>query len=912
MNRNSSLLPIRKRSKVKLSKGETSPLMTQYYQIKKQYPQAVLLFRVGDFYETFDDDAKLISKELGIALTKRNNGGQQTPLAGFPFHAVEVYVPKLVQKGYKVAICEQTESPSEARKAQKKIVNRAVKQITTPGVTFSEKILNHKHNNYLVAIYSNKECIGFSYADVSTGEFGVCEVPPQQLSMLLANFHPAEILVGDHTLSQISFESSYNQTSLEEWVWSGDYGYRVLTSHFDTRSLKGFGIENLEIGYRAAGALLHYVQQTQKVASVQFKKIVRYDYTEHMVLDEATQRNLELVVNIGGEEKEATLVEILDTTCTAMGARLLRRWATRPLRNLKKIQQRMDGVAFFFSNHTIRREFRQECCQVGDIERLISRVCVGRADTRDMIALHLSLLQIPRLKKLISNSAIPIINDLAKKLPTLHQVSDRIIQTLIESPSSNLRMGGFIRKGVNKELDQLRSLQHDSKSHMAKIWEKLSKETGIPSLKIGYNKVFGYYIEVTHTHKEKVPTSFIRKQTLVNAERYITPELKELEEKILSAEERSKELEYELFCDLRIFVTEFANDIQRLAESVAHLDTLQSFAQVSAHHGYIRPVIDHNQKLTIVQGRHPVVEHFLPEGVSFIPNDLEMDQLKNQIFVITGPNMAGKSVILRQTGLIVLMAHVGCFVPAKSAHIGLTDRIFTRVGAADNMAGGESTFLVEMHEAANILHNATNHSLVLIDEVGRGTSTFDGLSIAWAMVEYLHNTINCQPMTLFATHYHELSLLEQQCSRVRNVTMAVKEDKDKLIFLYKLIDGYTDHSYGIHVASMAGLPQPLIYRAKEILLHLEKNSYQLSTVSVAGNNKDIKDTMSMGKKKFTHALKELEKKEAELQIPLFDLYINPEHDHVINKIKELDLDRMTPIESMMFLMESQRKLNSSS
>lgn len=873
--------------------------MAQYYRIKQEYPGTILLFRVGDFYETFADDAVLVSKELGITLTKRNNGGDQTPLAGFPFHALDNYLPKLVKKGHKVAVCEQTEDPEEAKKAGRKIVEREVTEITTPGLTLSTKLLEHKRNNYIAALNWNNGTVGVAFSDISTGEFALAQIGDKQVEQLLAAVQPSEILLrkkSKQNLAQVFHH--YNLTFLDDWVFEGDYGYKLLTDHFKVHSLKGFGVEELKTAHVAAGSLMHYMQETQKTHLRHLRRLYAYESSEFMALDAATKRNLELTASIQEGGTEGTLISILDKTCTAMGGRLLRRWVMRPLKKLKPIQQRLDAVEVLHGNHEIRNNLREELEHVGDMERLISRISIGRANARDLVQLKLSLAQIPKIKSQISAIDNPLLKSVSGRLKLLIELQERIQSAINDEPPAGLRDGGIFRNGFNQELDELRDIAQNGKKYIARIKDELVKAHHIPSLKIGYNKVFGYYIEITNAHKDKVPDTFIRKQTLVNAERYITPELKEIEEKILSAEERSKTLEYELFEELRLYVAEFADDIQLIAQAMAEIDGLQSFAEVAFRNNYCKPEVRNDEKISIKKGRHPVVEKSLPMGEPFIPNDIELDNSENQILIITGPNMAGKSIILRQTGLIVLLAQIGSFVPAESAFIGLVDKIFTRVGASDNLAAGESTFLVEMNEAANILNNATPHSLILLDEVGRGTSTFDGLSIAWALAEYLHNHAPVAAKTLFATHYHELNELEQLYERAKNFNVQVKEHAGKVIFLRKLIRGGADHSYGIQVADMAGLPKVVIERAKEILKNLESHS-----LDITNKNGGI-STEAAAKKEATAHLSEKIKPQPPIdQMSLFHSQIDPKIETILNKLQASDPNRMTPIEALMLLAD---------
>ncbi len=876
-----------------------TPLMRQYNEIKEQYPGTILLFRVGDFYETFSEDAILVSKELGITLTKRNNGGDQTPLAGFPFHALDTYLPKLVKKGYKVAVCDQTESPEEAKKAGRKIVERDVTEITTPGVTLSDKLLDHKRNNYIISLFWAGPLIGVAFSDISTGEFGLSEVSESGLNSLMAAIQPSEVLVQAKLKGKLaeSFDS-FNVSFIDDWVFEGNYGYTTLIDHFKTHSLKGFGVEELKVAHVAAGALLHYMKETQKAYLQHLRRLYAYESNDFMSLDPSTKRNLELTSSIQEGGTEGTLISIMDETTTAMGGRLLRRWIMRPLKRLTPIQQRLDAVDELYKNHSIRSSIRKELEEVGDLERLISRICVGRTNARDIKQIERSLSQVPRIKSLFASWENVLLQDINQRLKMLIDVQHRINETLAEEPPAGIRDGGMIAEGLNDELDELRDIAKNGKNYIAQIKDQLSVETGIPSLKIGYNKVFGYYIEVTNAHKDKVPETFIRKQTLVNAERYITPELKEVEEKVLSAEDRSKMLEYQLFEELRVFVAGFADDVQQIAQAIAQLDVLQSFAEVAFRNAYAKPEVRDSEEIIIKKGRHPVVEKSLPLGEPFIPNDIELNNSEQQIMIITGPNMAGKSIILRQTGLIVLMAQLGSFVPAESAFIGLVDKIFTRVGASDNLAAGESTFLVEMNEAANILNNATPRSLILLDEVGRGTSTFDGLSIAWSLAEFLHNHAPVAAKTLFATHYHELNELEHMYGRIKNFNVQVKEHDGKVIFLRKLIRGGADHSYGIQVANMAGLPDVVIERAKEILGNLESHSLDVTNKNGTPEQDAIKQKAAA--KKMTESIPV----QSEIsQMNLFANHMDPKFETLMNKLEAIDPNRITPIEALMIVTE---------
>ncbi|MDX1638381.1 MAG: DNA mismatch repair protein MutS [Balneolaceae bacterium] len=876
-----------------------TPLMRQYQKIKEQYEGTILLFRVGDFYETFDEDAKTVSEELGITLTKRNNGSDQTPLAGFPYHALDTYLPKLVKRGHRVAICEQVEDPSDAKSAGRKVVDREVTEITTPGVTMSEKLLEHKRNNYAAALHWSGDTAGLSFVDVSTGEFQLCQVPDEQLPDLLRSITPSELILQKKHKNSLPEElQEYNITYVEDWVYEGDYGYNLLTDHFETHSLKGFGVEDQAVAQVAAGALLHYVQDTQKASLGHIKRLQVFENNEYMALDSSTKRNLELITSIREGGTEGTLISILDRTSTAMGGRLLRKWIMRPLKRMEPIKQRLNAVEALHVHHEERENLREVLEQVGDLERLMSRICVGRTNARDLMQLNNSLSQVPRIKMQFNSLQEPLLNDIRDRLKLMIELQEKIGNAIVDDPPASVRDGDIFKDGYNEELDELRDVARNGKNYIARLKDELSGETGIPSLKIGYNKVFGYYIEVTNTHKEKVPEHFDRKQTLVNSERYITPELKEVEEKILSSEERSKTLEYELFEELREYVAQYAREVQQIAQAIAELDCLQSFAEVAYHNNYCKPNIADDQVIDITKGRHPVVEKTLPPGEPFIPNDLHLENEDEQILIITGPNMAGKSIILRQTGLIVLMAQAGCFVPAEEAHIGLVDKIFTRVGASDNLAAGESTFLVEMNEAANILNNATRNSLILLDEVGRGTSTFDGLSIAWALAEYLHNQPSVAAKTLFATHYHELNELQNMYDHIANYNVKVQEHDGEIVFLHKLVRGGADHSYGIQVADMAGLPSIVIERAREILKNLEHHS-----IDITDSNGTLEEGAKKKKEAIKKATKEIDKQQQIDQMSLFQTQLDPNIETLIDKLEACDPNRMTPIESLMLLSE---------
>ncbi len=887
-----------------MSAKKQTPLMRQYSQIKERHPEIILLFRVGDFYETFGSDAELVSKELGITLTKRNNGGDQTPLAGFPFHALDSYLPKLVSKGYKVAICEQTEDPESAKKAGRKIVERQVTEITTPGLSLSEKVLSHNRNNYIFSIYKEGTKLGASFADISTGEFGALECEYDQIHSILSMFEPSEIVV---SASQKKWAHEHftelNISLAESWMYEGEYARDQLLAHFNTHSLKGFGVESMQLAQRAAGVLLEYIKNNQKRVMGHIRRLYRYEQSDYMSLDPSTKRNLELSASMHEGKLEGSLISILDQTITPMGGRLLRRWLTHPLKQLEPIQERLKRVEILFEQRTVRNEIRESLKKLGDLERLISRICVGRCSARDIRQLGFSLQVIPDLLAHTKELDSDLIYKELQRLPDTTEWVHFIEKHISDEPPATLRDGGIIKSGWNQELDELRDIAQNGKKYIAKIKDTLTQEAGIPSLKIGYNKVFGYYIEVTNAHKEKVPDHFIRKQTLVNAERYITPELKEIEEKILSAEDKSKALEADLFEQVRAHIAQFSDGILGIASAISTLDVYQSLAQIAFTNTYVKPELNQDSTLEIIKGRHPVVERSLPVGEPFIPNDICLDQQDEQIMIITGPNMAGKSIILRQTGLIVLLAQIGSYVPAERARIGLVDKIFTRVGASDNLAAGESTFLVEMNEAANILNNATEHSLILLDEVGRGTSTFDGLSIAWALAEYLHNHIPVAAKTLFATHYHELNALESMYKRIINYNVQVREHEGKVVFLRKLVRGGADHSYGIQVANMAGLPKELIQRAQVILEELEGQRLEIQDSS-----ENIAQTM-VKKDTGKHLSYKVQPMAESDQMSLFAVATDPVLEELRNKLEAIDPNKLSPMQALLLIDEWKKLLD---
>jgi len=879
--------------------------MRQYYEIKNKYPGTILLFRVGDFYETFAGDAVTVSKELGITLTKRNNGGDQTPLAGFPYHALDTYLPKLVKKGYRVAVCDQTQDPEEA-KLQRKIVEREVTEIVTPGTALSDRLLDHHRNNYLLAVYHHGNTWGTAYADISTAEFYIHETDQKEHQQLVNSLQPAEILLPHRWKKQLDEAyQAFTITWMDDWIYEGDFTYQRLTDHFQTHSLKGFGVESMKTGLVAAGALLHYVQEAQKHTLSHLKKIKPLDWSDTMLLDSATKRNLELTATMQDGSGDGSLISMLDVTCTPMGARLLRRRIQQPLRNPEPIQGRLDAVEQLHSLNERRQRVRASLQPIGDLERLMSRIALGRCSARELRRLEEALSHIAPLKETLVGIEDPLLLEIEQRLIPMDELRHTLDSAIVDEPPAGIRDGGFIREGYSEALDQWRNLANNSKAIVAGIHQDLIRTTGINSLKLGYNKVFGYYIEVTKTHNEKIPDFFIRKQTLVNAERYITPELKEVEEKILRAEEEISTLEESLFESLRSHVATYTEQVQELAQAIAELDVYQCLAEIAFRNHYVKPVINDQDLIHIVGGRHPVVEKSLPLGEPFIPNDITVDNQEQQILIITGPNMAGKSLILRQTGLIVLMAQMGSFVPATSAVIGVVDKIFTRVGASDNLAAGESTFLVEMNEAANILNNATSKSLLLWDEVGRGTSTFDGLSIAWSLVEYLHHHPGVAAKTLFATHYHELNELANRYPRIRNYNVQVQEYGGKIVFLRKLIPGGADHSYGIQVAAMAGLPEGVLTRAREILQNLESHTLTV-TSSDEGLKQDLLMPQKMPGKTLTHSIPT---QPSQPQLPLFQAELDPHLQTIIEKIKASDVDRMTPIDALMLLSELRRLLS---
>ncbi len=893
-------------------RGRT-PLMRQYYKIKERHPKAILLFRMGDFYESFDDDAKTVSRLLGITLTERNNGdADDVPMAGFPHHALDSHLPKLIRSGLRVAICEQVE---DADDSSGKVVDRDVVEVVTPGVSFHDQLLNPKQSNFLAALHfgtgRDKGRIGFSFIDATTGEFSVTEAGLDQLQDLIQTVAPSEVIVDKRKterLQQHLREVPFTVTEQEDWVFKYDFAYQTLLEHFETHSLKGFGVDDMDLGVVASGAALHYLGETQKGTLPHVRKIKRYSKDEHIALDPETKRNLELVQSIQDDGHEGTLVSILDETETPMGGRRLRAWLVRPLRDVGRIRHRLDAVEACVNDRTLRDDLREELNQMGDLERLAGKVATGRAAPGDLIAIKHTLRRLPNVLGLLTDADSDALGAIEDDLSPCPEMVDRIQSALVDDPPAKISEGGLIRDGYSEELDELRTIAQEGKDWVANLEKEESERTDIPSLKVGFNKVFGYYIEVTNTHADKVPEDYIRKQTLVDSERYVTPELKEMEEKILTAEEKIETLEQELFNELRDQIAQETGILQENAELLAHLDCFAGLAEVAEQHDYTRPSVDDGLAIDIEEGRHPVVEQTLPPGDPFIPNDMALDPDDEQVLIITGPNMAGKSVALRQVGLIVLLAQVGSFVPADAAAIGVVDRIFTRVGASDNLAAGESTFLVEMNEAANILNNATARSLILFDEVGRGTSTFDGLSIAWAIVEYLHERPEVAARTLFATHYHELNAMADRLERVHNYRIQVSEHEGEIVFLRKLIPGGADHSYGIEVAKMAGLPDAVIARARQVLQNLESQHLEVGADEADGAPSEDPPSGDVvrAKKGEADAVPDLEDSQAN-QMHLFG-QPDPAAEEIKEMLGEIDPNRITPVEALMKLAEMKETL----
>lgn len=858
--------------------------MKQYNAIKARYPGALLLFRVGDFYETFGEDAIKASKILDIVLTKRANGSaSHIELAGFPHHSLDVYLPKLVRAGNRVAICDQLEDP----KSVKGIVKRGVTELVTPGLSLNDNVLDQRRNNFLASVHFEEASCGVSFLDLSTGEFLVAQGSIEYVQKLVQGFQPSEVLFSKSSRAAFdkAFGADLNQFHLEEWIFTWDYGYDKLIRHFHTANLKGFGVEEMKAGVIAAGAILFYLEETEHKEVKHIGHLSRIDEQQYVWLDKFTIRNLELIQPVQPDGK--ALIHILDETQTPMGSRLLRKWMVLPLKNKEQIEHRLNTVESLMQNEEIYSEVQAHLKQIGDLERLISKVATARINPRELVQLKRSLSQIEPIKNQLKQAGIKVFDQFADQLNTCEGLLTNIDLSLKEDAPLNPNQGNIIKDGVHEELDELRKLAFSGKDFLRGIQERESKNTGITSLKIAYNKVFGYYLEVSNAHKDKVPEEWIRKQTLVNAERYITEELKVYEEKILSAEDKIFVIEYGLYQELVAFAMEYIESIQQNARVVGSLDCLCSFAYLAKKWKYVRPTIAEDFTLDIKAGRHPVIEQNMPPEEEYIPNDVFLDDASQQIMIITGPNMAGKSALLRQTALIVLMGQVGCFVPAGYARIGLVDKVFTRVGASDNLSRGESTFMVEMTETASILNNLSNRSLILMDEIGRGTSTYDGISIAWSIVEYLHNHPQYKAKTLFATHYHELNELTNDLPRVKNFNVAVKELEQKIIFIRKLQEGGSEHSFGIHVAQLAGMPNQVVLRANTILKHLEAEK-------LSENERD----------------KLAELPSSQIQLNLFES--DPRFENVMKMLRDIDINTISPVEALLKINEMKNELKGKS
>ena len=859
-----------------------TPMMKQFLDLKAKHPDAVMLFRCGDFYETYSTDAIVASEILGITLTKRANGkGKTIEMAGFPHHALDTYLPKLIRAGKRVAICDQLEDP----KLTKKLVKRGITELVTPGVSINDNVLNYRENNFLAAVHFGKGACGVAFLDISTGEFLTAEGPFDYVDKLLNNFAPKEVLFerGRRGMFEGNFGSKFFTFELEDWVFTETTAREKLLKHFEVRNLKGFGVEHLKNGIIASGAVLQYLILTQHTQIGHITSLARIEEDKYVRLDKFTVRSLELMgsMNDGG----SSLLNVIDKTISPMGARLLKRWMVFPLKDVQPINERLNVVEYFFRQPDFKELIEEQLHLIGDLERIISKVAVGRVSPREVVALKVALQAIEPIKEACMDADNASLNHIGGQLDICRAIRDRIDKEINNDPPLLINKGGVIKSGVNAELDELRQIAYSGKDYLLKVQQRESEQTGIPSLKIGYNNVFGYYIEVRNVHKDKVPQEWIRKQTLVNAERYITQELKEYEEKILGAEDKILVLETQLYTELVQSLNEFISAIQIDANQIARLDCLLSFATAARENNYIRPVISDDEVLEIRQGRHPVIEKQLPIGEKYIANDVMLDSSTQQIIVITGPNMAGKSALLRQTALITLMAQIGSFVPAESAHIGLVDKIFTRVGASDNISVGESTFMVEMNEAADILNNLSSRSLVLFDELGRGTSTYDGISIAWAIVEYIHEHPRAKARTLFATHYHELNEMEKSFKRIKNYNVSVKEVDNKVIFLRKLERGGSEHSFGIHVAKMAGMPKSIVKRADDILKQLETDNRQQG---ISGK-----------------PMAEVGETRGGMQLSFFQLD-DPILCQIRDEILNLDVNNLTPLEALNKLNDIKR------
>ena len=867
-----------------MAKEKVTPMMQQFRDLKQRHPDALLLFRCGDFFETYEDDAVEASNILGITLTKRNNnkeGAAQTLMAGFPHHALDTYLPRLIRAGKRVAICEQMEDP----KLTKKLVKRDITELVTPGVAMNDNVLEHSQNNFLCAVHFGKQGCGISFLDISTGEFFVAEGTPTYAAGLVGNFQPKEVLFerGKKTMFQTSFGTQLCTFELDDWVFTEQTAQKLLLSHFQVRNLKGFGVDHMHEGIVAAGAILQYLEVTHHPNTRHITQLQRIEENNFVRLDRFTLRSLELLDTITGEG--TSLINVLDHTITPMGARLMRRWVAFPLKNIKQIDQRLNIVTEFFRQPAMRDMLQEQLHEIGDLERIISKAAVGRIGPRDMVQLRIALQALEPIREACLQSEDDTLRMMAEQLNLCTDMRDRIEREVEPSPPLLLNKGGVIRSGVNAELDELRNIAFHGKEYLLQIQQREIELTGINSLKIGYNNVFGYYLEVRNTYKDQVPPEWIRKQTLTGAERYITQELKEYEEKIMGAEDKILVLEAKIYQDLVQALAEYIAPIQLDAQLLAQIDVLLSFSTTARMNNYVRPVVDESMVLDIRQGRHPVIEQQLPAGERYVPNDVWLDTDKQQIIIITGPNMAGKSALLRQTALITLMAQIGCYVPAQSAHIGVVDKIFTRVGASDNISMGESTFMVEMTEAANILNNISQRSLVLFDELGRGTSTYDGISIAWAIVEYLHQNPRAHARTLFATHYHELNDMEQHFPRIHNFNVSVVESNGRIVFMRTLKPGGSAHSYGIHVARLAGMPREIVNRADQVLKQLEQEKEGEVTVPVAA------PSASNG-----------------MQMNFFKLD-DPVLAQVRDEILDLDVNNLTPLQALNKLSDIKRIVN---
>lgn len=862
--------------KAKKSEATETPLMKQYSAIKAKYPDALLLFRVGDFYETFGQDAVKAAQVLGIVLTQRKNGAAgHVELAGFPHHSLDTYLPKLVRAGYRVAICDQLEDP----KMTKSIVKRGVTELVTPGVSYNDQVLDHKSNNFLASVHFFQNKAGLSLLDISTGEFMTAEGSLPYIEKLMQGFKPSEVLFQRNFENKFLdvFGGKFHTFRLDDWVFTRDFAYDLLLSHFKTKSLKGFGVEGMDLGIIAAGAVLHYLRETHHEKLAHVSGLSRVDEDNYVWLDRFTIRNLELLQP--SSDGAVSLLDVIDRTVSPMGSRMLKRWVVLPLKQMKPIVERHEAVQYLIDQTDTSASIKGHIEKIGDVERLISKVAVGRIHPREVLQLKRALSAMRPIREALAGSGNELLTRIAEQLNPCNSVVDRIEREIDQDAPALVSKGGVIAKGVNADLDELRDITTRGKDRLLAIQKREIEATGITSLKIAFNNVFGYYIEVRNTHKDKVPENWTRKQTLVNAERYITEELKEYEQKILGAEERILVLETQLYADLVEALAEYIEPIQLNARRIAELDCLCGFGEIAVANNYCRPEMSEKHVLDIKGGRHPVIEKHLPTGETYVSNDVYLDNAKQQIMMITGPNMAGKSALLRQTALIVILAQTGCFVPADSAHIGIVDKVFTRVGASDNISSGESTFMVEMNETASILNNLSSRSLVLLDEIGRGTSTYDGVSIAWAIAEYIHERKDARAKTLFATHYHELNEMSALFKRIKNFNVSVKEVSDKVIFLRKLKPGGSEHSFGIHVAQLAGMPRTVVSRAHEIMGRLEK--------SHAGTMQDQPGGT---------------KKDDPLQLSFFKLD-DPVLEQIRDEIAHMDINALTPVEALMKLNE---------